>query len=262
MATPSPCRLFHSTHGCSRGDACKFSHERGRGPRPDSELASTGASWLAVLDFEATCWKDSRSKQRAETEIIEFPTVLYRVGASGPGRATDVLELVGEWRSFVRPTVNPVLSEFCTQLTGITQAQVDSAASLPEVLAAHATWLETATSGAPPEAVLFVTCGNWDLGTCLPLELQNKRLVYPSPCYARWVNAKQEFAAEFSLKGRFGMTDMLRAAGLALEGHHHSGLDDSRNIGRCLEALWRRGRKSFTVHSLAGASAAHGAPLG
>jgi hypothetical protein len=51
--------------------------------------------YFAVLDFEATCWDQqeagARAKQDAESEIIEFPTVLYRVDG-------DVLEKVSEFR--------------------------------------------------------------------------------------------------------------------------------------------------------------------
>jgi ADP-ribose pyrophosphatase YjhB (NUDIX family) len=41
--------------------------------------------FFAALDFEATCWNgpDGRTKQDAEAEIIEFPTVLYRVCGDG-----------------------------------------------------------------------------------------------------------------------------------------------------------------------------------
>lgn len=38
------------------------------------------------------------------------------------------------------------------------------------------------------------------------------------------------------------MPDMLSSLGLALEGRHHSGLDDSRNIARIAKELCRRSR--------------------
>jgi len=49
------------------------------------------------------------------------------------GRAS-ALEIVEEFRTFVRPTWKPTLSSFCTQLTGITQSQVDTAPTFPEAL--------------------------------------------------------------------------------------------------------------------------------
>jgi hypothetical protein len=53
--------------------------------------------FFAALDFEATCWNEeesgplARDKQDAEAEIIEFPTVLYRVDG-------DVLKRVGQFQ--------------------------------------------------------------------------------------------------------------------------------------------------------------------
>jgi inhibitor of KinA sporulation pathway (predicted exonuclease) len=39
------------------------------------------------------------------------------------------------------------------------------------------------------------------------------------------------------------MTNMLSKLGLELQGRHHSGLDDCRNIGRVLVELVKRGGK-------------------
>lgn len=216
----------------------------------ESAADASGTRFLAVLDFEATCWDDDREKQRREAEIIELPTVLYRVPTAVAADAGAPLERAGEWRAFVRPTRNPTLSAYAKRLTGITQAEVDAAQPLDHVLAAHSAWLDSATGGA---AVVFVTCGDWDLGTCLPLELHNKGLAAPAPHYSRWINLKREFATAFDVRGRPpDMVDMLRVAGLALEGRHHSGLDDARNIGHCLQACWRRGHRSFRVRTAAG----------
>ncbi len=45
-------------------------------------------------------------------QIIELPTVVID---------TESGTIVGEFRRHVRPVVHPLLSEFCTGLTGITQ---------------------------------------------------------------------------------------------------------------------------------------------
>ena len=39
----------------------------------------------------------------------------------------------------------------------------------------------------------------------------------------------------------YGMTDMLEKCGLKLEGRHHSGLDDSKNIASCAIACMKKG---------------------
>jgi hypothetical protein len=57
-------------------------------------------------------------------EICEWPVCLMRwedKSTSGSGTASK-LEVVDEFRSFVKPTWAPILSPFCTNLTGITQA--------------------------------------------------------------------------------------------------------------------------------------------
>jgi len=38
-----------------------------------------------------------------------------------------------------------------------------------------------------------------------------------------------------------GMTDMLKNLDLDLEGRHHSGIDDCRNLARCVLELLKRG---------------------
>lgn len=45
-------------------------------------------------------------------EIIEFPTVLIDAAS---------LEVIDEFRVYVRPVRNPTLTPFCTSLTGIEQ---------------------------------------------------------------------------------------------------------------------------------------------
>ena len=50
---------------------------------------------------------------------------------------------IDEFRTFVRPVRHPTLSPFCTELTGITQADVDAAPAFPAVVARFHDWLRT-----------------------------------------------------------------------------------------------------------------------
>jgi len=43
-------------------------------------------------------------------------------------------------------------------------------------------------------------------------------------------------------RNRMGMAGMLSSLGLTLEGRHHSGIDDCRNIARIAKELCRRSR--------------------
>ena len=65
-----------------------------------------------VLDFEATC---DKPKQMEPQEIIEFPLVLVDA---------KTLKQVDEFRTYVRPSFHPELTNFCKELTGIQQEQL------------------------------------------------------------------------------------------------------------------------------------------
>ncbi|ORZ33357.1 ribonuclease H-like domain-containing protein [Catenaria anguillulae PL171] len=93
------------------------------------DALSVGPDWILVMDFEATCEPDKAFNYF--NEIIEFPCLLLN-------RHGD---FVAEFHSYVRPTLNPKLSEYCSQLTGVTQEQVDAAQTWPTVLHRFEQWL-------------------------------------------------------------------------------------------------------------------------
>lgn len=66
--------------------------------------------YLLVLDFEATCGENGFPQD--QMEIIEFPTIMYDLHEK---------KEVERFHEYVRPVIQPRLTEFCTQLTGITQ---------------------------------------------------------------------------------------------------------------------------------------------
>jgi ERI1 exoribonuclease 3 len=168
---------------------------------------------LIVLDFEATCFDKGSGRER-EHEIIEFPSVVIDI-AKG--------EIVDKIEQFVKPSGDPKLSDFCKKLTTITQAQVDGGVTFPEALKAHMQFC-----AKYPETSIIVTCGDWDLKTMLPMDAKRHGLNLSSG-YKRWINLKIPFVAMYGLK-RPSMTDMLDHLKIEMEGVHHRGIDDSRNI--------------------------------
>jgi 3'-5' exoribonuclease 1 len=91
-----------------------------------------------IVDLEATCWQSVRDRQRME--IIEIGAVELHAASEPYTR---------DFSCFVRPVVEPTLSDFCLQLTSIRQKQVDFAATFREVFPAFLNWI-----GADP----FVLC--------------------------------------------------------------------------------------------------------
>lgn len=90
----------------------KRTHSSGAHQRPS--VCKQRFSFLIIIDFESTCW---REKSSCGQEIIEFPAVLLNVSNG---------EVESEFHSYVQPQEHPVLSAFCTELTGITQVTLSS----------------------------------------------------------------------------------------------------------------------------------------
>lgn len=188
---------------------------------------------LVVLDFEATC--DDKNPPKPQ-EVIEFPSVLL---------SWPELALVDEFEAFVRPVHHPQLTDFCRELTGIEQHEVDAAQPFANVLTGHLAWL--AKNGLPivpthgselPYALL--TCGDWDFRTLFPAQLATAGFAHVPAPYRRWINVKMSFA-EWTKSRAGSMVEMLEALNLELEGRHHRGIDDSRNIAKIVRALAQNG---------------------
>ena len=182
-----------------------------------------------ILDFESTC---DQGRGFGPHEIIEFPSVLVDL-------ETD--QVVDDFKSFARPVENPVLTEFCTQLTSITQQDVEGASLFTKVFGRHQAWLEA--HHLTETNALFVTCGDWDLMSMLPQQCQLSGIDPAAipPIYRRWLNIKVLYCQVLDQPRVGGMKKMLNGLGLKLEGTHHRGIDDCRNIGRILLELKARG---------------------
>lgn len=199
---------------------------------------------LVILDFEATCQEDEPPSPQ---EIIELPSVLVSL---------QERRILDEHESFVRPIFHPTLSEFCTKLTSIRQEQVDHAPIFTDALEAHQAWLASHGLLDREDAFAFVTCGEWDLRSMLPRQCTTSRIPIPR-VYRRWINVKTVFTRT-TRKRAGSMPEMLSALGLELEGRHHRGIDDCRNIARIVLALEARGARFVITSKL---KPAHMPPL-
>ncbi|GMR47956.1 hypothetical protein PMAYCL1PPCAC_18151 [Pristionchus mayeri] len=182
--------------------------------------------YLLVLDFEATCLRNS--KIQPYQEIIEWPVA--KLNCSN-------LEVESIFHTYVRPTARPELSTFCTELTGIIQGMVDTAQPLPEVLTAFDRWMKN--EGLHEKSFIFVTCGDWDLKDQLRNEAMKKNLILPT-YFSSWINIKKSVC---ELTGVFpkGMKDILNYVEIELQGRHHSGIDDVKNIVEITRWLLKKG---------------------
>src|SRR5262249_41245325 len=137
-------------------------------------------------------------------------------------------EVEAEFSSFVRPVRHPELTDFCTELTGITQNEVDTAPGFPEALAAMTRWMEEF------EDALFCSWGDYDQKQFRP-DCAYHGAAYPFG--TRHLNLKAEFARSQGLGKGLGIGAALRHLGMDFEGSPHRGLDDARNIARIVRRV-------------------------
>lgn len=207
-------------------------------------LAPTGPSELIVIDLEATCDPSDDSLTRLEQcaihEIIEFPAVRI---------SRETLAEVDYFHAFVRPTEHTELSKFCTELTGITQAQVDESAPLQEVLGQLMQWFDERglIDALRDGRAVLVAHGLWDLLDMLPAECNRKGLPLPE-CMTVFADLQAVFSEAQGVGSGLGMLRMLERLGLEREGRHHSGLDDSRNLARVAARLLEQGADFTPTH--------------
>ncbi|KAJ6387969.1 hypothetical protein OIU77_026517 [Salix suchowensis] len=188
--------------------------------------------YFVVIDFEATCDKERNPHPQ---EIIEFPSVIV-------SSVTGQLEAC--FQTYVRPTCNQHLSEFCKDLTGIQQIQVDRGVTLSEALLRHDKWLEN--KGIKNTSFAVVTWSNWDCRVMLESECRFKKIRKP-PYFNRWINLKVPFCEIFG--GARCLKEAVEMSGLEWQGRAHCGLDDAKNTARLLALLMHRGIR-FLHHQL------------
>ena len=118
---------------------------------------------------------------------------------------------------------------------GITQSMVEGQPTFKEVLDQFHQWMDQNGLLDPNLLSYFVTCGDWDLKTMLPSQCAVLGLKVPG-YFKQWINIKRTFTEAFGIRSG-DLLMMLRYLGLQLEGRHHSGIDDCRNIARILVSL-------------------------
>lgn len=176
------------------------------------------SDYYLIVDLEATCSNDG-TVPRHEMEIIEIGAVLQN---------SRTFEVESEFQTFVRPVRHSELTDFCTELTGITQESVSSAPPFREGLEAMKEWMYAFGDS------LFCSWGDYDRKQFLQ-DCEFHRVAYPFR--SGHLNLKAEFSRALGHKKKLGITEAVRHLGMEFEGAHHRGLDDARNIARIVRRV-------------------------
>lgn len=163
-----------------------------------------------VFDLEATCGDIPHS----EREIIQI----------GACVVNDNFDIIDEFNEYVRPVQHLTLTEFCVNLTKITQDRVDNADPFPLVFRRFLYFISKHTS-----TPVMCSWGDYDrkqiMQDCVVHGIKNP--------LDNFVNLKYNFSKCNKRKQR-GLSRSLGLCGLDFEGQQHSALDDAKNTARLL----------------------------
>jgi 3'-5' exoribonuclease 1 len=167
-----------------------------------------------IYDLEATCWDNSEPEER-EPEIIEI----------GAWRVNEFGEVRGKFSRFVRPVLNPTLSNFCMQLTTIQQVDVNRANEFREVIEEFQDWARIFN-----EAYLLCSWGNFDRKMFIK-DCKLHRLEY------EWaeehINLKDQYMTINRIQGnKMGLQRALLRENLPFTGTPHRAISDAENLTR------------------------------
>jgi len=177
---------------------------------------------INVIDIESTCWKGNPPPGE-KSEIIEVGLCTLE---------TPRLE-TGIKRSVLCFPVDSVVSEFCTQLTTLTDDKIRME-GVPFEDAC--TWLRVF---AKSKDRIWASFGDYDRRM---FEECCGRYGVPYPFGPRHLNVKTLVSLAFGWRHEFGMEEVLRRLDLPLVGTHHRGGDDAANIAQILRVVLENAR--------------------
>ncbi|OBZ86079.1 3'-5' exonuclease eri1 [Choanephora cucurbitarum] len=186
--------------------------------------------YYLFFDVEATC--EDKCGFSYPNEIIEFPVILVK---------SDSFEIVNEYRSYVKPTINSTLSDFCTKLTGITQSTVDQSPTFVEVLNDFQLFLAKYELFQQSSAAFVTVDGPFDIRDFITKQCLHSRIKRPAYFDIPWVNLRKTFKDFYHLKENKNINGMLTHLKMEFKGREHSGLDDARNLALIAQRMNQEG---------------------
>jgi 3'-5' exoribonuclease 1 len=165
-----------------------------------------------IFDLEASCWLGR--PPHGVNEIIEIGAV----------KINDYGEVVSTFTKFVKPTVNPILSDFCRKLTSISQADIDRSKTYPSVIQEFQDWI-----GIDEESYWLISWGKYDrqqlAADCQLHKLEEEWLDFHFNLKPAYKNLK-------NLKDEPGLKKAVKLEGFEFTGIHHRAISDAENTAK------------------------------
>ncbi len=140
----------------------------------------------------------------------------------------ETLEIVDEFQRFIRPQINPVLTDFCKQLTSIQQADVDSAGTYVDVGQELGAFIARFPNAA------WASWGDYDAR-----QLERDAGLAACPSLLEGLphfNARKWHAGLYDNRPK-GLKQTVESMGLVWQGTYHRGIDDARNVASIIKEM-------------------------
>ncbi|MCB0660594.1 MAG: exonuclease domain-containing protein [Saprospiraceae bacterium] len=165
-----------------------------------------------IFDLEASCWLGRPPK--GQNEIIEIGAV----------KVDQFQQVVSVFNKFVKPTVNPILSEFCKKLTSISQEDVDRSKTFPLVIEDFMDWADI-----EHEDYLLISWGKYDKAQ-LMLDCTLHHI--DTEWLDKHINLKSAYRHLRKLKDEPGLKKAVKMEGFEFSGIHHRAISDAENLAK------------------------------
>lgn len=170
---------------------------------------------ILVIDLEATCW-NGPIPQGQVNEIIEIGICILNA------QTGEISDPRGILIKPERSTVSP----FCTELTTITQDMLDQEGISFEDAC------DIVRDAYEGHYNTWVSYGDYDRNM---MQRQCKIRNIDYPLSHDHINVKQLFYEIKDLRKKVGMKGALNILNIPLEGTHHRGVDDAKNIAKIMD---------------------------
>jgi inhibitor of KinA sporulation pathway (predicted exonuclease) len=172
---------------------------------------------ILIIDLAITCWSINE-QDTAKKETIEIGAILVN---------TQTLGAMKEFRTFVKPIAYPELSNFCKQLTSISQKDIDSADPFPVALKNLTDFCGKSSQ---------ITLSSWGQNTRMQLFLDCARHNIAFPFGENHFNIREMFVKKQGVK-KCALKKAVEIANLKFDGTFHRALDNARYIHKILQHL-------------------------
>jgi inhibitor of KinA sporulation pathway (predicted exonuclease) len=177
---------------------------------------------INIIDVESTCW-EGKAPTGQTSEIIEIGICTFDVLTLEPLEKRAIL---------VKPTRSEV-SEFCTELTTLTQEEVEHGVSFSKAC-------EILKDEYLSRMRLWGSYGDYDRKM---FQRQCREMNVSYPMGHTHLNIKNLFAISRGLEREIGIGGALRKLHIPLVGTHHRGVDDAWNIAVILGHILKGARR-------------------